>query len=60
MRALVVELFAKVGETSLLGGICQGTMLTIADTILIAGMWTIPPPLETKTVGAIVSITSGI
>ncbi len=35
-------------------------MLTIVDTTLIAGMWTIPLPLETKTVGAIVSITSGI
>jgi len=43
-----------------LGGICQGTMLTIVDTTLIAGIWTIPLPLETKTVGALVSTTSGI
>ena len=43
-----------------LGGICQGTMLTIVDGTLVAGMWTIALPVESKTIGAVVSITSGI
>ncbi len=43
-----------------LGGIFQGAMLTIVDATLVAGVWTVPVPLETKTVGAVVSMTSGI
>jgi len=43
-----------------LGGIFQGVMLTIVNSTLVIGMWPVPLPVETKTVGAVVSITSGI
>jgi hypothetical protein len=43
-----------------LGSIIQGTLLTIADITLMAGFWGVPLPTETTSVGAVVSITTGI
>ncbi len=43
-----------------IGTICQGTLLSITDISVACGFWPIPLPVETKTVGAVVSATSGI
>jgi hypothetical protein len=43
-----------------LGSIIQGTLMTITNISLAAGLWSVPLPTETTTVGAIVSATSGI
>lgn len=43
-----------------LGSIIQGTLLTITDITLVAGFWGVPLPTETTSVGAVVSITTGI
>ncbi len=42
-----------------LGSICTGTAMTILDVTLLTGSWTIQVPEQTKTVGALVSITTG-
>lgn len=43
-----------------IGTICQGTLLSLTNISMAAGWWGIPLPIETKTVGAVISITSGI
>lgn len=43
-----------------LGSIIQGTLMTITNITLAAGVWTVPLPTETTSVGAVVSATSGI
>src|ERR1700752_1352954 len=43
-----------------LGSITQGTLLTIVDITLAAGVWTVTLPSETTTVGALVSATTGV
>ena len=43
-----------------LGGICRGAILTGVDIGLIAGLWPVPLSPDTKTVGAVASITTGI
>lgn len=42
------------------GSIIQGTLMTITNITLAAGVWNVPLPAETTTVGAVVSATSGI
>jgi hypothetical protein len=43
-----------------LGSICKGSMLTVVDVSLVAGMWPLGLSVETTTVGAVVSITTGL
>lgn len=43
-----------------IGAIAQGTMLTITDLTLAAGLWSVSLPAETTTVGAVVSATTGV
>lgn len=43
-----------------LGSIIQGTLMTITNITLVAGVWSVPLPVETTSVGAVVSATSGI
>lgn len=43
-----------------LGSIVQGTLMTITNITLAAGLWSVPLPAETTSVGAVVSATSGI
>jgi len=43
-----------------LGTICKGAMLTVVDVSLVAGMWPTGLPTEATTVGAVVSLTTGI
>jgi hypothetical protein len=43
-----------------LGSICKGAMLTVVDVSLVAGMWPLGLSVETTTVGAVVSITTGL
>jgi hypothetical protein len=43
-----------------LGSIIQGTLMTITNITLAAGVWSVPLPTETTSVGAVVSATSGI
>jgi hypothetical protein len=43
-----------------ISSIARGALLTTVDATLIAGMWTVALPVETTTVGAVVSITTGI
>lgn len=43
-----------------LGSIIQGTLMTVTNITLAAGVWSVPLPPETTSVGAVVSATSGI
>ncbi|MFN3694276.1 MAG: hypothetical protein ACK4UV_04645 [Ignavibacterium sp.] len=43
-----------------LGNITRGTILTVVDFSLLIGAWSIPLSNETTSVGAVVSITTGI
>lgn len=43
-----------------IGSIAQGAMLTITDLTLAAGLWSVSLPVETTTVGAVVSATTGV
>lgn len=43
-----------------LGSICKGTAFTIVDSTLLGGMWTGIVPPHMASVGAIVSITTGL
>lgn len=43
-----------------LGNITRGSILTFVDVSLLMGAWTIPLSPETTSVGAVVSITTGI
>jgi hypothetical protein len=43
-----------------IGSIGQGTLLTLTDVSLLAGMWGTSISADTTTVGSVVSITSGI
>lgn len=43
-----------------IGSIGQGALLTLTDVSLLAGMWGTGLSAETTTVGAVISITSGI
>ncbi len=43
-----------------LGSIIQGTLMTITNITLATGVWNVPLPAETTSVGAVVSATSGI
>lgn len=43
-----------------IGSIGQGSLLTLTDVSLLAGMWGTSISAETTTVGAVISITSGI
>lgn len=43
-----------------LGSIIQGMLMTITDITLATGVWSVPLPPETTSVGAVVSATSGI
>lgn len=43
-----------------IGSIVQGTLLTITNITLAAGLWGVALPPETTSVGAVVSATSGI
>jgi hypothetical protein len=43
-----------------LGSIIQGMLMTITNVSLAAGLWTVPLPAETTSVGAVISATSGI
>ncbi|MBP7997941.1 MAG: hypothetical protein V9G20_23920 [Candidatus Promineifilaceae bacterium] len=43
-----------------IGSIAQGAMLTITDLTLAAGWWNVSLPIETTTVGAVVSATTGV
>jgi hypothetical protein len=43
-----------------LGSIIQGTLMTITNITLATGLWSVPLPTETTSVGAVVSATSGI
>jgi hypothetical protein len=43
-----------------IGSIAQGALMTITDITLAAGWWSVPLPPETTSVGAVVSIASGI
>ncbi len=43
-----------------IGSIAQGALMTITNVSLAAGFWKVPLPPETTSVGAVVSITSGI
>lgn len=43
-----------------LGSIAQGALMTITDISLAAGWWSVPLPPETTSVGAVVSVASGI
>ena len=43
-----------------LGSIAQGTLLSVVDITLAAGLWSVTLPTETTTVGAVVSATTGV
>lgn len=43
-----------------LGSMCQGAALTIVDAGLVLGLWPFDVQPETRTVGAVVSITTGL
>lgn len=43
-----------------LGGICRGVILTGVDVGILAGLWPVPLSPDTRTVGAVASITTGI
>ena len=43
-----------------LGSIAQGTLMTATNLTLAAGLWSIPLPVETTSLGAVVSATTGI
>jgi hypothetical protein len=43
-----------------IGSIAKGTLLTTVDATLIAGVWSLPLSTETTSVGAVVSITTGL
>lgn len=43
-----------------IGTICKGALLTTVDATLVAGLWPFSLSIETTTVGAVVSMTTGI
>jgi hypothetical protein len=43
-----------------LSSICKGALLTVVDVSLVTGMWPLGLSVETTTVGAVVSMTTGV